>query len=109
MSDLWREANQVEKSVDRQRDALLTLLLAQQDVVDGGAMTTEELSERIGVGVERVRKRLKPLVKAGLVKCVRVQRVRIDGCMTEIPAYYAVPESDEAEGEPQEPARNGYD
>ena len=69
--------------------ALLEALRAAMDAGedDGGAMTADELTQKMECNIDTVRKRVKALIATGRAECVRVRRMRIDGLIQRVPAY----------------------
>jgi len=77
--------------IDITQNELLAALNEAARVEDGnpfGALTSVEIAEAMGAGVERTRKMIRAGVNSGLVLCVRVRKSRIDGAITLVPAYY---------------------
>lgn len=57
------------------------------------ARTVQEMCELSGWGESKVRKTLAPLARAGRVRTHWVERVRLDGHRTKVPAYTILPAS----------------
>ena len=66
------------------------LIQTIQSEISAEAMTAMEIGEAIGMGRSAVLARLWPLIKSGDVRCVTVQRKRIDGKHTSITGYLGV-------------------
>lgn len=54
------------------------------------AYTIREWAERLGVGHDTCRERLRPLVMAGQMEAVQIRRPRLDGIMQRVSAYRIV-------------------
>ena len=54
------------------------------------AYTSREWAERLGVGVDTARDRIRPLVLAGKMEAVWIRRPRMDGIMQRMGAYRIV-------------------
>lgn len=72
-----------------------TLIEALRQVMQhsssGEGLTVGELSEALDCSSERVRGAVKALLKGGMVRCIRVPRLAMDGCMRPVPAYCVIP------------------
>jgi hypothetical protein len=56
-----------------------------EDCID--ALTALEIKERLGIGHEKTRNKIRSLVMGGKLECVRVRRVDISGRVQMVPAY----------------------
>ena len=61
---------------------------------DGYALTTNELSEALGVSSQVVWRMLKQLVLAGAVECVKVRRMNITGVLQRVAGYRVIASED---------------
>ena len=78
---------------DVEIDELITALeTAREGSIndDPAAMTVRQLCEMTGRSEVTTTRRIRALMEAGRVVCVRISFVRIDGVRTNIPAYKLV-------------------
>ena len=68
-------------------DELLAALQGAQPDATGGGVRMEDLVALIGINSTAISRRLRPLLAAGQVECVRVPYQRIDGTWTKVPSY----------------------
>lgn len=73
-------------------DALLGALRDAREAFENteGAMTANELAEKMGKDIKETRKRIGLLLKQKRAECVPVKRERIDGRSQTVPAYRLV-------------------
>ena len=71
-------------------ELLEELRAAAGDAGPEDAYTARDWAERLGVGVDTARERIRPLVVAGKMESVWIRRARMDGIMQRVSAYRIV-------------------
>jgi hypothetical protein len=91
--EIYRDVEHAERVIsniqESQRDSLIKLLVeaASMGIGDQAALTSRDICDETGWGVDKVRNTIRTLKAEGLIENTRKEMEQIDGVIRLVPAY----------------------